>query len=54
MIGRRYQVWEWREGEFLSYTVTTYDYDASRYSGGAHRPNGHQFSSIMGNAICET
>ena len=31
MIGRRYQVWEWREGEFLSYTVTTYDYDASRY-----------------------
>ena len=31
MIDRRYQVWEWREGEFLSYTVTTYDYDASRY-----------------------
>ena len=31
MIDRRYQVWEWREGEFLSYTVTTYDYDACRY-----------------------
>ena len=31
MIDRRYQVWEWREGEFLSYTVATYDYDASRY-----------------------
>ena len=31
MVNRRYQIWEWREGEFLSYTVTTYDYDASRY-----------------------
>ena len=31
MIDRRYHVWEWREGEFLSYTVTTYDYDTSRY-----------------------
>ena len=31
MIDRRYHVWEWREGEFLSYTVTTYDYDDSSY-----------------------
>ena len=31
MVDRRYHVWEWREGEFLSYTVTTYDYDTSRY-----------------------
>ena len=31
MIDRRYHVWEWREGDFLSYTVTTYDYDAAAY-----------------------
>ena len=31
MIDRRFQVWEWREGDFLSYTVTTYDYDAAAY-----------------------
>ena len=31
MIDRRYQVWEWREGDLLTYTVTTYDYDASTY-----------------------
>jgi|GEM_PF-5777364 len=31
MIDRRYQVWEWREGDLLTYTVTTYDYDASIY-----------------------
>ena len=30
-IDRRYQVWEWREGDLLTYTVTTYDYDASTY-----------------------
>ena len=31
MVDRRYHVWEWREGEFLSYTVITYDYNSSRY-----------------------
>ncbi len=31
MTDRRYQVWEWREGDLLTYTVTTYDYDASTY-----------------------
>ena len=31
MVDRRYHVWEWREGDLLSYTVTTYDYDASTY-----------------------
>jgi len=31
MLDRRYQVWEWREGESLSYVVATYDYDASCY-----------------------
>ena len=31
MVDRRYHVWEWREGEFLSYTVSTYDYNSSRY-----------------------
>ena len=30
-IDRRYQVWKWREGDLLTYTVTTYDYDASTY-----------------------
>lgn len=31
MTDRRYHVWEWLEGELRSYTVATYDYDASRY-----------------------
>lgn len=31
MIDRRYHVWEWREGDLLTYTVTTYDYDAAAY-----------------------
>ncbi len=31
MVDRRYHVWEWREGEFLSYTASTYDYNSSRY-----------------------
>ena len=31
VVDRRYHVWEWREGEFLSYTVITYDYNSSRY-----------------------
>ena len=31
MVDRRYSVWEWREGEFLSHTVSTYDYNSSRY-----------------------
>ena len=31
MVDRRYHVWEWREGEFLSYTLSTYDYNSSKY-----------------------
>ena len=31
MVDRRYHVWEWREGEFLSYTASTYDYNSSQY-----------------------
>lgn len=31
MVDRRYHVWEWQEGEFRSYTVSTYDYNSSRY-----------------------
>ena len=31
MVDRRYSIWEWHEGEFLSHTVSTYDYNSSRY-----------------------
>ena len=45
MVDRRYHVWEWREGEFLSYTASTYDYNSSRPCG-AHLQNGQNFRTV--------